>query len=142
MHRERLRFENRQAFDAFADPEYEKAGSVICPRAETTTLILEPAIPNIDITAEFLERRAERMSMIVILKSVAPFVIAGFCEIGGGYLVWQRLRDGRGAVLGAAGGLIGRRESSPLHADAVSGGDWHLSKNPRKAPESSLPGTK
>lgn len=45
------------------------------------------------------------MSAAVMLKSVALFVIAGFCEIAGGYLVWLWLRHGRGAVLGAAGGL-------------------------------------
>lgn len=46
------------------------------------------------------------MSPAVILGSVALFLIAGLCEIGGGYLVWLWLRDGRGAVLGAAGGLV------------------------------------
>ena len=46
------------------------------------------------------------MSAAVILKSIALFVIAGLCEIGGGYLVWLWLRDGRAAILGAAGGLI------------------------------------
>ena len=38
--------------------------------------------------------------------SIALFVIAGLMEIGGGYLVWLWLRDGRTAVLGALGGLL------------------------------------
>jgi len=46
------------------------------------------------------------MSAVVILHSVALFLIAGLCEIGGGYLVWLWLRDGRGAALGAVGGVI------------------------------------
>ncbi|HET6898437.1 MAG TPA: hypothetical protein VFK70_08825, partial [Vicinamibacteria bacterium] len=30
-----------------------------------------------------------------VIQSVVLFVIAGICEIGGGYLVWQGLRNGR-----------------------------------------------
>lgn len=41
-----------------------------------------------------------------ILKSMALFVLAGVCEIGGGYLVWLWLREGRGFLMGAIGGLI------------------------------------
>ena len=39
-----------------------------------------------------------------ITKSLFYFVIAGFCEIGGGYLVWLWRREGKSfsfAVLGA-----------------------------------------
>jgi small multidrug resistance family-3 protein len=39
-----------------------------------------------------------------VTKSLFYFVIAGFCEIGGGYLVWLWRREGKGfgiAVLGA-----------------------------------------
>jgi small multidrug resistance family-3 protein len=38
------------------------------------------------------------------LKSIFFFVVAGLCEIGGGYLIWLWLREGKGwefAVLGA-----------------------------------------
>ena len=38
--------------------------------------------------------------------SIALFVLAGFCEIGGGYLVWLWLRDGRSVVWGALGGFV------------------------------------
>ena len=41
-----------------------------------------------------------------ILRSIALFGLAGLCEIGGGYLVWQWLREGRGVGVGALGGLI------------------------------------
>jgi small multidrug resistance family-3 protein len=41
-----------------------------------------------------------------ILKSVVLFVLAGLCEIGGGYLVWQWLRNGRGLAIGAIGGVV------------------------------------
>ena len=43
--------------------------------------------------------------MDLILKSGALFVVAGLCEIGGGYLVWLWLREGKGlgvALIGAA----------------------------------------
>lgn len=39
--------------------------------------------------------------------SIALFIVAGLCEIGGGYLVWLWLRDGRTGAIGAAGaGLL------------------------------------
>jgi small multidrug resistance family-3 protein len=34
------------------------------------------------------------------------FLIAGLCEIGGGYLVWLWLRDGMSWMLGALGGFV------------------------------------
>ncbi len=46
------------------------------------------------------------MESTSILRSLALFVLAGICEIGGGYLVWLWLRDGRAAWLGAVGGLV------------------------------------
>jgi small multidrug resistance family-3 protein len=42
----------------------------------------------------------------VSLASVAYFVLAGLCEIGGGYLVWLWLREGRPFWVGALGGVI------------------------------------
>ena len=42
---------------------------------------------------------------MLIAKSLLYFVLAGFCEIGGGYLVWLWLREGKSiwlAVVGAA----------------------------------------
>jgi small multidrug resistance family-3 protein len=47
-----------------------------------------------------------KMDVLTIARSLALFVVAGLLEIGGGYLVWLWLRDGRGVVLGAIGGLI------------------------------------
>ncbi len=40
-----------------------------------------------------------------IVRSLSVFVLAGLCEIGGGYLIWISLRDGRPAWLGVAGGV-------------------------------------
>jgi len=42
----------------------------------------------------------------MIAKSIALFVVAGLCEIAGGYLVWQWWRNDRGFFIGALGGLI------------------------------------
>ena len=42
----------------------------------------------------------------VLVRSVLLFVLAGLMEIGGGYLVWLWLREGRAVWLGALGGLI------------------------------------
>jgi small multidrug resistance family-3 protein len=44
------------------------------------------------------------MNTAEVIKSVFYFVLAGVCEIGGGYLVWLWLREGkpiRYALLGA-----------------------------------------
>lgn len=39
-------------------------------------------------------------------KSAILFILAGLCEIGGGYLVWQSIRNGRGLLLGIIGGIL------------------------------------
>ncbi len=41
-----------------------------------------------------------------IIRSISLFVLAGLCEIGGGYLVWLWLREGRSIWTGIFGGLI------------------------------------
>ncbi len=41
-----------------------------------------------------------------IVGSVALFVLAGLCEIGGGYLVWQWSRSGASWILGVLGAAI------------------------------------
>ena len=41
-----------------------------------------------------------------ILKSISIFIIAGLCEIGGGYLVWLWLKDGKSFWYGIVGGFI------------------------------------
>jgi small multidrug resistance family-3 protein len=44
--------------------------------------------------------------MTQVAASVALFVMAGLCEIGGGYLVWQWWRNGAHWSAGALGALI------------------------------------
>lgn len=46
------------------------------------------------------------MSASVIALSVALFLLAGLLEIGGGYLVWQWLREGAAVWVGLAGGVV------------------------------------
>lgn len=41
-----------------------------------------------------------------ILKSILIFILAGLCEIGGGFLVWLWLRDGKSLWYGIIGGFI------------------------------------
>lgn len=40
------------------------------------------------------------------VKSIGLFLLAGVCEIGGGYLVWQWLREGKSIVLGLIGAAV------------------------------------
>ena len=41
-----------------------------------------------------------------ILHSVFLFLVAGLCEIGGGYLVWQWWRNGAHVAVGSIGAAI------------------------------------
>ncbi len=41
--------------------------------------------------------------MTIIAKWLALFVVAGLCESGGGYLVWQWWRNGASWLVGAVG---------------------------------------
>jgi small multidrug resistance family-3 protein len=46
------------------------------------------------------------MNPALVLTSVALFALAGLCEIGGGYLVWLWLREGRSALLAVLGAAV------------------------------------
>lgn len=42
----------------------------------------------------------------MLLKSILIFILAGFCEIGGGYLIWLWLKEGKPLWYGIAGTVI------------------------------------
>src|SRR6266436_9730268 len=44
--------------------------------------------------------------MLLIAKSLLYFVLAGLCEIGGGYLIWLWLRESRSAWLAVVGAIV------------------------------------
>ncbi len=41
-----------------------------------------------------------------MLRAYALFILAGLAEIGGGYLVWQWLRQGKPVWMGVLGGFV------------------------------------
>ena len=43
--------------------------------------------------------------MQAVARSIVLFIIAGLCEIGGGWLVWQFWRERRSALFGLAGAV-------------------------------------
>ena len=45
-------------------------------------------------------------SFVAIARSVSLFLLAGICEIGGGWLVWKWLRDHRPGWWGLLGALV------------------------------------
>ena len=47
-----------------------------------------------------------KISWNKIVVSLIFFLVAGLCEIGGGYLVWLWLRDGMSWMLGVLGGFV------------------------------------
>jgi len=44
--------------------------------------------------------------MTSVLKSLLIFILAGLCEIGGGYLIWLWLKEERSLWLGITGGIL------------------------------------
>jgi len=50
--------------------------------------------------------RRGRGHAVHVIRSLALFVVAGLCEIGGGYLMWQWWRNGAPAVLGVLGAAV------------------------------------
>jgi small multidrug resistance family-3 protein len=43
---------------------------------------------------------------MTVLKSLSIFILAGLCEIGGGYLMWLWLKEGKPMWYGLIGGVI------------------------------------
>jgi small multidrug resistance family-3 protein len=43
---------------------------------------------------------------MALLKSLAIFISAGLCEIGGGYLIWLWLKDGKPVWYGLIGAIV------------------------------------
>lgn len=43
---------------------------------------------------------------MAIIRSLLLFIVAGLAEIGGGWLVWQWLRNGRSLTWGLVGGIV------------------------------------
>lgn len=41
-----------------------------------------------------------------MMYPIAIFILAGLCEIGGGYLIWLWLRDAQSPLLGMLGGIL------------------------------------
>jgi len=46
------------------------------------------------------------MSASLITRSVVLFLLAGICEIGGGWLIWQWIRENRSWAWGLGGALV------------------------------------
>ncbi len=56
-------------------------------------------------------------------KSIALFVVAAIAEIGGAYLMWQAIKEGRGLLFAVAGAvaLVGYGAIAALQPDAHFG---------------------
>jgi len=59
----------------------------------------------------------------VIVRSVALFLVAAIAEIGGAYLMWQAVKEGRGPLFAVAGAvaLTGYGAIAALQPDANFG---------------------
>src|SRR5437870_12346834 len=56
--------------------------------------------------AAMIRSRRGRGEADRVIRSLALFVLAGLCEIGGGYLVWQWWRTGASWLVGLLGAAI------------------------------------
>jgi small multidrug resistance family-3 protein len=46
------------------------------------------------------------LNLMAVVRSLLLFVLAGLCEIGGGYLVWLTIRGGRSIGFAASGAVL------------------------------------
>ena len=46
------------------------------------------------------------VSFAVLAKSLSLFVLAGLCEVGGGWLIWKWLRDDKASWWGLVGAVV------------------------------------
>ena len=46
------------------------------------------------------------LNFVTIIRSLALFVLAGLCEIGGGYLVWLTIHGGKSVWFAVAGAVL------------------------------------
>ena len=54
-----------------------------------------------------LLKRIKRLKdVILMIQATLLFILAGIAEIGGGYLIWQWLREGKPSYWGIIGGLV------------------------------------
>ena len=47
-----------------------------------------------------------RMTKDTIYRSIAYFLLAGLCEIGGGYMVWNAVKNKQPLWVGILGGIL------------------------------------
>ncbi len=57
-------------------------------------------------SGNYFANTLNNMSLIQVLQSLLYFLIAGLFEIGGGYLIWLWLKEGKSMWLGLIGGLV------------------------------------
>jgi len=64
-------------------------------------------IAKVGLTHPITKLQSEvKMEKIEIARSIFFFIVAGLCEIGGGYLVWLWLREGKSIWLGLSGAIV------------------------------------
>jgi small multidrug resistance family-3 protein len=62
-----------------------------------------PILPPAGTSRSDPARRNAERSLVLILRSIALFVLAALAEIGGAWLVWQGVREHRGWIFVGAG---------------------------------------
>src|SRR5438094_918602 len=69
-------------------------------------LLRNDAGDRFEVESAGLEPSRVRPEAIAATQSVFLFILAALCEIGGGYLVWLCIREGKSIWLALAGALV------------------------------------
>jgi small multidrug resistance family-3 protein len=68
--------------------------------------LLASALASRQLLMSLLQRGATLSGPVAALVGVAVYLVAGLCEIGGGWLVWQSVRAGRPSWWAVCGSLL------------------------------------
>ena len=96
-------FQHRPRFGA----PTELVATTSAPRLLAARTVMEMPAPDVGGSANRKSAPAVQFAWtpLVVLKVAALFIIAGLAEIGGGWLVWQAVREGKPKWWAAAGSL-------------------------------------
>ena len=86
----------------------ELVATTSAPRSLAARMVME--VPAPDASGSVNRKAAPAVQFawtpLVVLKGAALFILAGLAEIGGGWLVWQAVREGKPRWWAAAGSLM------------------------------------
>lgn len=85
----------------------ELVATTSAPRSVATRKVMEVPAPDAGGSAASRKNAVQfAWTPLVVLKVAALFMLTGLAEVGGGWLVWQSVREGKPRWWAAAGSLM------------------------------------